>query len=102
MIITLCRDFNRFSLFIKATDTALLGLWVDSGDNANLNQLLESSNSCMGDICEQKLKDANKYYALSMWYKMKKQYGATLSIWKRYFVVVVVVVGKNASKNAVD
>ncbi|KAF8938913.1 hypothetical protein BGZ58_011208 [Dissophora ornata] len=68
---------------LEATDTALLGLWVDSGDDSNLNQLLESNNLCVGDMCEQKLKDANKYYALSMWYKMKKKYDATLSIWKR-------------------
>ncbi|KAG0212916.1 transforming growth factor, beta receptor associated protein 1 [Mortierella sp. GBA30] len=66
-----------------ATDTALLGLWVDSNDDANLNQLLESSNSCAEDLCEQKLKASNKHYALSLWYKAHKDYSATLSIWKR-------------------
>ncbi|KAG0303656.1 transforming growth factor, beta receptor associated protein 1 [Dissophora globulifera] len=68
---------------LQATDTALLGLWVDSGDDANLIQLLESNNACIQNLSEQKLKDSNKYYALSLWYKAKKNYSATLSIWKR-------------------
>ncbi|KAG0224780.1 transforming growth factor, beta receptor associated protein 1 [Mortierella sp. GBA43] len=67
----------------EATDTALLGLWVDNNDNSSLLQLLESTNSCIPDLAEQKLKEANKHYALSIWYKSRKNYGATLAIWKR-------------------
>ncbi|KAI1315748.1 transforming growth factor, beta receptor associated protein 1 [Mortierella claussenii] len=40
---------------VEAMDTALLGLWVDSGDDANLQLLLESNNLCIPDLCEQKL-----------------------------------------------
>ncbi|KAF9576009.1 transforming growth factor, beta receptor associated protein 1 [Mortierella alpina] len=66
-----------------ATDTALLGLWVDNNDDANLHQLLESNNACAADICERKLRDSNKHYALSLWHKAHRNYSATLSIWKR-------------------
>ncbi|KAG0006620.1 hypothetical protein BGZ65_005965 [Modicella reniformis] len=58
----------------EAVDTALLGLWVDNGDSASLRQLLESNNSCIADLSEQKLKEANKHYALSIWYRTRKNY----------------------------
>ncbi|KAF9924955.1 transforming growth factor, beta receptor associated protein 1 [Mortierella alpina] len=68
---------------VVATDTALLGFWVDNNDDANLHQLLESNNACAEDICERKLWDSNKHYALSLWHKAHRNYSATLSIWKR-------------------
>ncbi|ORZ12536.1 vacuolar sorting protein 39 domain 2-domain-containing protein [Lobosporangium transversale] len=70
----------------EATDTALLGLWVDSGDDASLIQLLNSNNLCIPDLCEQKLKDNGKHYALSIWYKSRKDYKMTLSLWKSLFL----------------
>ncbi|CAO3574989.1 unnamed protein product [Mortierella alpina] len=73
-----------------ATDTALLGLWVDNNDDASLHQLLESSNACANDICERKLSDSNKHYALSLWHKTHRNYGATLSIWKRLLLGEIV------------
>ncbi|KAG9327576.1 hypothetical protein KVV02_003821 [Mortierella alpina] len=68
---------------VVATDTALLGFWVDNNDDANLHQLLESNNACAEDICERKLWDSNKHYALSLWHKAHRNYSSTLSIWKR-------------------
>ncbi|KAF9578178.1 hypothetical protein BGW38_006162, partial [Lunasporangiospora selenospora] len=67
----------------KAVDTALLGLWVDSGDDKDLIQLLESHNACIPDLCEQKLQESKKYYALLLWHRSHKNFKETLSIWKR-------------------
>ncbi|KAF9438183.1 hypothetical protein BGZ76_009390, partial [Entomortierella beljakovae] len=67
----------------RAVDTALLGLWVDNGDDKSLLRLLESDNSCGISLTEPKLKLANKYYALSIWYRSQKNYKAALSLWKR-------------------
>ncbi|KAF8985754.1 hypothetical protein BGZ46_002133, partial [Entomortierella lignicola] len=71
---------------LEAIDTALLGLWVDNNDDVKLRQLLESENSCIEDLSEQKLKQSSKHFALSIWYKARKNYKETLSIWKRLFV----------------
>ncbi|KAG0046598.1 hypothetical protein BGZ83_008231 [Gryganskiella cystojenkinii] len=66
----------------QATDTALLGIWVDNRDAPNLLHLIESKNCCKEAISEQKLKISEQHYALSIWYKTHKKYGDTLSIWK--------------------
>ncbi|KAF9122399.1 transforming growth factor, beta receptor associated protein 1 [Mortierella sp. GBA39] len=66
----------------EAIDTALLGLWVDSGDDKNLLQLLGTANACRQDLSEAKLRSAGKHYALSIWYKSHKKQGAALEIWK--------------------
>ncbi|KAF9296432.1 transforming growth factor, beta receptor associated protein 1 [Linnemannia elongata] len=66
----------------EAIDTALLGLWVDSGDDKNLLQLLGTPNACRQDLSEAKLRSAGKHYALSIWYKSHKKQGAALAIWK--------------------
>ncbi|KAK3830887.1 MAG: vacuolar sorting protein 39 domain 2-domain-containing protein [Linnemannia elongata] len=67
----------------EAIDTALLGLWVDSGDDKNLLQLLGTANACRQDLSEAKLRSAGKHYALSIWYKSHKKQGSALAIWKR-------------------
>ncbi|KAF9917492.1 hypothetical protein FBU30_000717, partial [Linnemannia zychae] len=66
----------------EAVDTALLGLWVDNDDDKNLLQLLEAANLCNQDLAEEKLKSADKHYALSICYKSHKRQGAALLIWK--------------------
>ncbi|KAF9105528.1 transforming growth factor, beta receptor associated protein 1 [Mortierella sp. AM989] len=71
---------------IEATDTALLGLWVDNEDDASLRRLLESDNSCSEELSEQKLQRAGKHFALSIWHKVRRNYKLTLSIWKRLFL----------------
>ncbi|KAG0374480.1 transforming growth factor, beta receptor associated protein 1 [Mortierella sp. AD032] len=67
---------------IEAIDTALLGLWVDNGDDKSLLQLLGAANACKQDLSEAKLRSADKHYALSIWYRSHKNTGAALSIWK--------------------
>ncbi|GJJ69717.1 vacuolar protein sorting-associated protein 3 [Entomortierella parvispora] len=67
----------------QATDTALLGIWVDNEDTENLLQLIESKNACQEDICEQKLKESKQHYVLSVWYRMHKKHSDVLSIWKK-------------------
>ncbi|KAG0205351.1 hypothetical protein BGX33_007985 [Mortierella sp. NVP41] len=67
---------------VEAIDTALLGLWVDSGDDKNLLRLLSGTNACIQDLAEAKLKSTGKHYALSIWYRSHKKQRAALSIWK--------------------
>ncbi|KAG0017053.1 hypothetical protein BGZ80_008658, partial [Entomortierella chlamydospora] len=71
---------------LEAIDTALLGLLVDNEDDVKLRRLLESDNSCAEDLSEQKLQQSSKHFALSIWYKVRKNYKATLSIWKKLFL----------------
>ncbi|KAF9173570.1 transforming growth factor, beta receptor associated protein 1 [Mortierella sp. AD010] len=72
--------------FLEAIDTALLGILVDNEDDVKLRRLLESDNSCAEDLSEQKLQQSSKHFALSIWYKVRKNYKATLSIWKKLFL----------------
>ncbi|KAF9355415.1 hypothetical protein BGX26_006596 [Mortierella sp. AD094] len=55
---------------LEAIDTALLGLLVDNEDDVNLRRLLESDNSCVEDLSEEKLRRSSKHFALSIWYKI--------------------------------
>jgi len=64
-------------------DTALLGLFAESGDRKQLYTLLESHNSCAKELSEQKLRESGRFYGLSLLYKSVKDYQGTLSIWKR-------------------
>ncbi|KAF9131142.1 transforming growth factor, beta receptor associated protein 1 [Mortierella sp. 14UC] len=73
---------GRPSPIAEAIDTALLGLWVDNGNDKDLLQLLGGANACKEDLSEPKLRSAGKHYALSIWYKSHKNPGAALSIWK--------------------
>lgn len=86
-----CESYFLYISFtlLKAIDTALLGLWVDSNDDGNLQQLLESKNACKKDLCGQKLKSSKKYFAQSLWSKAHKDYSTTLAIWKRQVFYIV-------------
>ncbi|KAG0099845.1 transforming growth factor, beta receptor associated protein 1 [Podila epicladia] len=68
---------------LVAVDTALLGLFAESSDRKQLYTLLESSNSCAKELSEQKLRESDRFYGLSLLYKSTKDYHKTLSIWKR-------------------
>ncbi|KAG0350422.1 transforming growth factor, beta receptor associated protein 1 [Podila minutissima] len=68
---------------LVAVDTALLGLFAESSDRKQLYTLLESNNSCAKELSEQKLRESDRFYGLSLLYKSIKDYHKTLSIWKR-------------------
>ncbi|KAG0343263.1 hypothetical protein BG004_005429 [Podila humilis] len=59
---------------LVATDTALLGLFVDNNQRKQLYTLLESHNSCAKSLSEQKLRESGRHYALSLLYKSHKDY----------------------------
>ncbi|KAF9388781.1 transforming growth factor, beta receptor associated protein 1 [Podila verticillata] len=68
---------------LAAVDTALIGLFAESGNREQLYTLLESHNSCAMKLSEQKLIENGRFYGLSLLYKSVKDYQGTLSIWKR-------------------
>ncbi|ORX54477.1 hypothetical protein DM01DRAFT_1321815 [Hesseltinella vesiculosa] len=69
----------------KVIDTALLKLYVMTGNDLLLTRLLKEPNDCDLDACTVTLHEAKKYYFLHLFLESKKQHQGALELWTKMY-----------------